>query len=471
MRHAIVIGGSMAGLCAARVLSEFCEKVTVVDRDAYPEGAHERPGVPQSRHVHALLMRGRIELDNLFPGFERTMIERGALEINFGLDFATLRRDGWAPRRPTKIATIFASRVLIEETARGLLRRIPNIELIERVDATGFIVERGATMRVTGIDVAPRDGRSAFKLAGDLIVDASGRATKIPSWLSALGLPPPDEQVVDSHTGYASRWYQGAAPGTRPSDWWWKGVWIDPTGDEVDQAGVLFPVEGNRFIVTLAGWGGNYPPNDDDGFTAQLSRLRSPLIAKEVALAEPISKVYSYRQMANRWRHYDKWTARLDGFIALGDSTCAFNPVYGQGMTSGAIGGLLLRDCLNDGGASDPDLPRRFFQRLGRFQADPWGMATGADFRFSGTEGHRPLAGRVLGPFIDAMMKAGESDGEIQNRVGEVINMVRPPSALFEGPMLYRFARAWVRGLTNGAPKPVLPGPMPPMAAGDPAGT
>ena len=90
--HAIVIGGSMAGLCAARVLSKFYDKVTVIDRDAYPVGAHERPGVPQSRHVHALLMRGRLELDRLFPGFrEKTMLERSAIEINFGRDFAALR--------------------------------------------------------------------------------------------------------------------------------------------------------------------------------------------------------------------------------------------------------------------------------------------------------------------------------------------------------------------------------------------
>jgi 2-polyprenyl-6-methoxyphenol hydroxylase-like FAD-dependent oxidoreductase len=460
----------MAGLCAARILSDFYDKVTVVDRDAYPEGAHERPGVPQSRHVHALLMRGRIELDNLFPGFERTMIERGALEINFGLDFATLRRDGWAPRRSTRIATLFASRVLIEETARGLLRKIHNIELIERADATGFIVERDGAVCVTGLDVVPRDGRPAFKLTGDLIVDASGRATKCPTWISALGLPLPDEQVVDSHTGYASRWYKGAEPGKRPADWWWKGAWIDPTGDDKEFAGVLFPVEGNRLIVTLAGWGGNYPPSDEEAFTAQLSKLRSPIIAQEVAIAEPMSKVYSYRQMANRWRHYDTWKARLDGFIALGDSTCAFNPVYGQGMTSGALGALILRDCLKEGGTEDPELPRKFFKRLGRFQADPWGMATGADFRFPGTEGHRPLASRIFAPILNTMFQAGEVDPEIQNRVGEVINMVKPPSALFEGPMLYRFARAWMHQLVHGAPKEETPSPMPPLGAARPVG-
>ena len=163
------------------------------------------------------------------------------------------------------------------------------------------------------------------------------------------------------------------------------------------------------------------------------------------------------------------WSARLDGFIALGDSTCAFNPVYGQGMTSGAIGALLLRDCLKEGGASDRELPRKFFRRLGSFQAGPWGMATGADFRFAGTEGRRPLASRVLGPVIDAMFKAGQADAEIQNRVGEVINMVKPPSALFERPMLYRAARAWLRGRASSPPKTSKPDPMPPLGAADPA--
>ena len=148
----------MAGLCAARVLSKFYDKVTVIDRDAYPAGAHERPGVPQSRHVHALLMRGRLELDRLFPGFEKTMLERGAIEINFGRDFAALRADGWAERRPNSITTLFASRVLIEETVRELLRRIPNVELIERAEAVGFETVRGDSIRVSGVKVNPRDG-------------------------------------------------------------------------------------------------------------------------------------------------------------------------------------------------------------------------------------------------------------------------------------------------------------------------
>src|ERR1700688_3331467 len=177
-QHAIVIGGSMAGLCAARGVSGVFEEITIIDRDAYTRRAHERPGVPQSRHVHALLARGRIELDRLFPGFEKTMFKRGALEINFVSDFATLRPTGWAIRRPNLITTLFASRVLIEETIRELLRRLPNVELIERADAVGFETIRAESIRVTGVKVNPRDSGSPFTLTGDLIVDASGRSTK-----------------------------------------------------------------------------------------------------------------------------------------------------------------------------------------------------------------------------------------------------------------------------------------------------
>jgi 2-polyprenyl-6-methoxyphenol hydroxylase-like FAD-dependent oxidoreductase len=462
--HSIVIGGSMAGLCAARVLSKYYDKVTVIDRDAYPAGAHERPGVPQSRHVHALLMRGRLELDRLFPGFEKTMIERGAIEINFGSDFAALRRDGWADRRPNSLTTLFASRVLIEETVRELLRHVPNIELIERAEAVGFETSRGDALRVTGVKVSPRDGTAAFTLTGDLIVDASGRTTKVPSWIEAMGLPMPPETVVDSHTGYASRWYK-ANPQARPKDWWWKGVWIDPIAETFSTAGVLFPVENDRFIVSLAGIGGHYPPSDEGEYTAQLSRLRSPIIAQEVALAEPLSRVYSYRQMANRWRHYDKWGARLDGFVALGDSTCAFNPVYGQGMTSGALSALILGECLEKNGINDVEVPRKFFAAQAHFQAEPWGLATASDFRVPGTEGKRSMLSRVTAPMLGKMFEVADDDPEISERIGEVINMMRPPSALFELSLLKLIAKAWSRRLVRGRRQKET-ATMPPLALG-----
>ena len=66
--HAVVLGASMAGLLAARALAEAYERVTVVERDTLPVAGPARKGVPQGRHVHALLPRGQQVVDELFPG-------------------------------------------------------------------------------------------------------------------------------------------------------------------------------------------------------------------------------------------------------------------------------------------------------------------------------------------------------------------------------------------------------------------
>src|SRR5580704_12672545 len=148
--HAIVIGGSMAGMCAARILADHFEKVTVVDRDHYPEGAFERPGVPQSRHVHVLLARGRLELENLFPGFERMVLSRGALNTDFGWDFATLRATGWAAREVYGIKLLHGSRVLLEAVIRELLREHRNVGFVERTRISGLVVNENRS-RVLGV--------------------------------------------------------------------------------------------------------------------------------------------------------------------------------------------------------------------------------------------------------------------------------------------------------------------------------
>jgi 2-polyprenyl-6-methoxyphenol hydroxylase-like FAD-dependent oxidoreductase len=219
-------------------------------------------------------------------------------------------------------------------------------------------------------------------------------------------------------------------------------------------------------IVSLAGIGGHYPPSDEAEFTAMLAKLRSPIIAEEVALAEPMSQVYSYRQMANRWRHYDKWGARLDGFVALGDSSCAFNPVYGQGMTSGALSALMLGECLEQNGINDVEVPRKFFAAQARFQAEPWGLATASDFRVPGTEGKRPLMSRVMDPLIGKMFQVANDDPAIGERIGEVINMMKPPSALFEASLLKLIAKAWSRRLLKGKRQEKESTSMPPLVLG-----
>ncbi|HKA54348.1 MAG TPA: hypothetical protein VKJ47_11870, partial [Candidatus Binatia bacterium] len=191
--------------------------------------------------------------------------------------------------------------------------------------------------------------------------------------------------------------------------------------------------------------------------------LRSPVLAETVRLAEPISPVYSNRAMANRFRHYDRWLERLDNFIAVGDSACAFNPVYGQGMTTGTISATILADCLKKYGPTDPTLARHFFSAQGRFQATPWMLATGADFRFPETQGQRPSRGKLFNPYIDTLFQAGRDDRVLRRRVGEVLNMLNPPSAVFEPMIIARVALWTLRQRLKGATTTTQPIPaMPP---------
>ena len=387
--HAVVIGGSMAGMCAARILAEHFETVTLVDRDHYPEGAFERAGVPQSRHVHVLLARGRLELEMLFPGFERTVLSRGALDTDFGWDFAALRANGWAPREKQGIKLLHGSRVLLEAVVRELLRKHINVEFVQRTRITGLITNENRSC-VLGVKTISSDDRETTgEMRADFVVDASGRSSKAPNWLQEIGLPAPQEIVVDSHPGYASRWFQAPPPEQRPQEWWWKAAWIDPKIGENPFAGVLFPVENNRWVVSIAGMGKNYPPNDEAGYMEMLTRLRSPLLAEAVKIAEPISPVYSHRAMANRWRRFDQWPARLGGFVALGDSACAFNPVYGQGMTTGALSALALRDTIVGLGLDHPELTGMFYAAQAQVQKAPGGWRPARTSRFPECEGKR----------------------------------------------------------------------------------
>jgi 2-polyprenyl-6-methoxyphenol hydroxylase-like FAD-dependent oxidoreductase len=460
-RRAVVIGGSLAGLCAGRVLSDHFDSVVVIDRDAYPAEPEDRAGVPQGRHVHALLARGRREFNRLFPAFDERMLAGGALEVDFPWEFAVLRPYGWAERERSGIPTFFASRGLLEWVIRGLFRELPNVELVERTDVTRLLGTESGEKRVTGIEARSRDGGATTKIEADLVVDASGRSTKAPKWFGDLGVEPPEESVVDPFAGYSTRWYQ--APDPWPTDWWWKGVWIDIKEPEYLTAGVMFPTEQNRFLITIASAARNYPPKDEAGFDAKLEELRSPLLAKAAAISKPLSTVYSNRSMANRFRHYERSKETLAGFLAIGDSVCGFNPVYGQGMSVAATCAGVLERSLRRLGPTSDDLPRIFFRSQARFLQQPWALATGVDLSIPETEGDRPLAGRLVGPYMRALGESSRESYFLRQRFGEVLNLIRPASSLFTpavvGRVAYHSTRRWLSPRTRGEGAPPMPPP------------
>jgi 2-polyprenyl-6-methoxyphenol hydroxylase-like FAD-dependent oxidoreductase len=420
-------------MCAARALADHFERVTIVDRDTYPDGPRARRGVPQARHVHALLIRGRRELEALFPGFERGMLDAGAPDIDFAETFAIFRANGWAARGNIG-STLWSSRDLLESIVRRLLRRIDNVELVEDTPVEGLVVEDG---RVTGARVR-RNGGDA--IGADLVVDASGRASPVVRWLDEHGIAPPPAEIVDADVGYASRWYRRAEPDRIPRDWSWKGVWIDGEPPDRSPGGVAFPTENGGFQVTLVGFGGDHPPGDEHGFMDYARTLRSPLLADLMDRLEPTSPVYRQTKLVNRYRRYDKWKADLPGFIATGDSVCGFNPVYGQGMSTAAACGAILRDVLERRG-DDPKLHKRFHKAQAKFLELPWSMATGADFFWSCTTGHKRFGTDAVNAYFLRVFHTMTGDPELLSRLGPIFHLIQSPSRMFAPWVVARVLR------------------------------
>jgi len=463
-KHAIVIGGSVAGMCAARVLRRYFDRVTILDRDALPAKPTPRAGVPQSRHVHALLTRGWLEFERLFPGFQARMLAAGMHELDFGTDMATLRPACWQMPMKTDLFLRTASRDLAEVTLRALLHEAGDIEIRDRVRINALLTAPGDATRVTGVHVTPRSG-APFEFEADLVVDTSGHSTKAPVWLQSLGKAPPEETVVNSFAGYSSRWFKLSSGSRWPSAWWWRAIWIDPAPPDDLMGGVLFPIEDDRWIVTLIGFSRHYPPCDEAGFMRALRSLRSPAIAEAVALAEPISHVYSNRALVNRFRHYERSGDLPSRFIAMGDSVCVFNPTYGQGMTAAVLSATALEQVLGTMSALDPAFPRAFFHAQARVLSEPWALAVGADLGYPDTQGDRQPGLALLKKYTDALTEFMCDDEALLCRALRVFSLLEPTSTLLSPSVVGRvMAHALGRGLRTLIGKPPT-STMPPALA------
>ena len=443
---AVVLGGSIAGLCAARALSRHFRHVTVVERDRLPIGPAHRTGVPQSQHVHALLLRGLLELDKLFPGIEQELVESGARRMDLGSEFAHFTDWGWAPRARIAVEPLTVSRVVLESVVRArLLRDVRNLTVLDEVRATGLLTERqGGRLCVRGVTT---DRAGSLELRADLVVDASGRNSKCLDWLGAHGVTEPPRETVDAFAGYASRFYELAPDDTR----WWRGMLIDPKAPDQRRWGLLMPVEHGRHVLTLGGLNRDYPPGDEQGFQAFLAGLRSPVLAREIAAAKPVSPIHTHRALYNRARHFERWSESVGGFVALGDSAIAFNAYHGQGMSMAALAATTLGETCADTRAFDSfQLCRRFHALQWKRLRYAWDMATGMDLEWPETEGARPRGYAFLFGLSVAVVRAAHQDPTLKRTLGPVFQLVASPYTLLRPGVIASVAISALRRALGG---------------------
>jgi 2-polyprenyl-6-methoxyphenol hydroxylase-like FAD-dependent oxidoreductase len=432
--HAVVIGASMAGLLAARALADSYERVTVLDRDRLPADTQHRKGVPQARHVHALLPRGREVLEELFPGLGEELVAAGASRAD-AVDGGQWIFAGHRYRTGRSgLEALFQGRVLLESTIRERVRAVRSVALREQCQVLGVSTTDDRS-RVTGVRVlAHGEPGGEQTIPADVVVDCSGRGSRTPRWLQQLGYLPPEQDAVRVDLVYSSRSYRlpPAVMGER------KAILVGTTAD-CPRGGAVFVLEGDRWLVTLAGMLGHVPPTDPQSFAAWAATLPVPDIAAVISGGVPLDDPVAFRFPASVRRRYERLGTLPDGLLVMGDAVCSFNPIYGQGMTVAALQARDLRHLLATG---TPPVPRRFFQAVARTVDVPWQLAVGADLTIPEVPGHRTARMRLINAYIAQLHAGAEHDPAIGLIFLRVAGLLDPPSRLFTPSTMLRVLAA-----------------------------
>jgi len=425
---AIVMGASIAGLWTARVLSDLFDEVLVLERDQPPEGPEFRPGVPQARQFHTLLLSGLQLMKEWFPGLDEELISAGAIPFDPSGDVHIYANQHWYAQVSSGSRLLSCSRFLLEASIRRRLRQNQCIHFMEGVEVTGLQSDE-ERRRVTGVRIRNRRSGSTFQeidpiFAADFVVDALGRRSPTPEWLVQMGYPPPLENVVDSFLGYVTRRYK-RKPNTPM-------MWIIATPPHSFHGALLFPEENNTMVALVSGFNKHYPPTDPEDFEAFIRNF-DPEFQEALQGAEPISQPYGYRGTSSCWHHYEKLKGWPERYVVLGDAFCAFNPIYGQGMSAAAMSAAALANRISKSNGNLDRVARSTLKDISKITQDIWLLATSADLAWPDTQGGRVgngLVDRFGRWYVDRVLEATDN-AEVRLQLVAVNQLVKPVTALF----------------------------------------
>ncbi|MFK4070367.1 FAD-dependent oxidoreductase [Streptomyces sp. NPDC029674] len=383
--HAVVLGASMAGTLAAHVLARHVDAVTVVERDALPEEPQHRKGVPQGRHAHLLWSNGARLIEEMLPGTTDRLLAAGARRLGFPEDLVTLTGQGWQHRFPATQFALVASRPLLDLTVRQQALAAPNITVRQRTEAVE-LTGGGSGTRVTGVVVRDLESGTQEILEADLVVDATGRGSRLKPWLAALGVPALQEDVVDAGVAYATRLFK--APPGATTHFPAVNIAADDRVREPGRFGVVYPIEGGRWLATLSCTRGAQLPSTEDEFLPFAENLNHPILADLLRDAEPLTPVFGSRSGANRRLYPERLAEWPDGLLVIGDSLTAFNPIYGHGMSSAArCAATIDREFAQgtqgtQGTQEGAGFTRALQKAIGAAVDDPWILAATKDIDY-----------------------------------------------------------------------------------------
>jgi 2-polyprenyl-6-methoxyphenol hydroxylase-like FAD-dependent oxidoreductase len=444
--HAVVIGASIAGLCAARVLSDCYDGVTVYERDELPSAPANRATVPQDRHLHMLMARGAIEFDSLFPGLLKDMVAAGVPMLENRPDCIYLGAAGHVLGTGHTLRDEFTayvpSRPHLEWQLRKRVHDIDNVEIVRRSVAEPRFDR--AQQRVTGVLLDPADtgdGEPEFVHA-DLVVDAAGRGTRLPVWLTQWGYARPTEEVLDIGINYATQQFR--IPDGLIAE---KVVVAGASHDQSLGLGMLCYEDGT-WVLTTFGVANAKPPRTFPEMLALADTLLPAHFTDALTRAEPLGDPAFHAFPASRWRRYDKLDRFPAGIIPFGDAVASFNPTFGQGMTMASLQGGHLRRALQ---SPESELAAELNRATAKTTYPVWMMNAIGDttFHHAGSKGPVPWWWRPSGALFDQFLGAAETEPVLAEwflrrfSLLDSLYMIPPPRII--GRAMAHNMRLWLR--------------------------
>lgn len=453
-QQAVVIGGSLTGLMTARVLADHFDRVTILERDHIDDRPALHQSIPQGNHLHGLLLGGQQVMASLYPGFLEQLATAGAVRCRAGKEVVFYLPTGKAfsvtgtVREPRDLGFDITchSRGLLEYCVRRCTLRHPNITFESDSAVQGIVCEKG---HVRGVRYDQFG--EAHALSTDFVVDAGGRKSQVPRWLTALGFQAPEATTIGIDIAYASTKFHVPEGYDRPEKLL---VFMGPPPDFPNGA-VMEIIEDQTWHVTLMGRFGDYPPHDAAGFLAFAKALHSPELYHLIKDAERVADITAYRFPISVWRHYERLTTFPEGLVVLGDAISSFNPFYGQGMSSAALQVQALQQmwAAREAGPGGLDgLALAYFPKAAEIIETPWALAVGRDFAYPRTKGQRPADLEESTQYFADVDALTAEDIDVQRLVVEVLNLAKPLSALKEEPLRRRAEAHRMRRSAKAAP-------------------
>jgi 2-polyprenyl-6-methoxyphenol hydroxylase-like FAD-dependent oxidoreductase len=418
-QHAVVLGGSIAGLLAARMLADHFERVTIVEKERLAYDGEVRHAAPQGAHAHGMLAKGLQIIDDLFPGFSADLASRGATLV--GANDVGIYVAGWRLPHANPLKVLVATRPFIEWGLARRVRALPRIDIVEDTEATGLI---GDARRATGVRLAERT------LKADLIVDARGRRSNLADWMKALGCEPPPHETSPLASVYCSYLLEPKPGAQRP-----RTLQVAKIEDKL--GAIIFPAERNRVLLSLGANANIRTPQTHEEMLAFLrDKLPVPDAYNAIKDLVPITPPAHSRFTASVRRNFDALARLPEGVVAIGDAVASFNPIFGQGMTVAALEAEALGKCLAADNPSTDGFAKRYYDAIKPIVDAAWG--------FPDLEAKRdnpqaqPLGTRFLLWYTERLQHTASRSTRVSQTIAEVQNMLSPPAMLFRPDIFAR---------------------------------